>query len=391
MPFWPIAGHLRAMDLDLVYPAVSDLRAKARRRIPHFAFEYLDSGTGAELQVQRNRDALDAIHFMPDVLVGDVNPAWDTDFMGQSFSRPFGIAPIGMSGVMWPGAERILAQAAARHSLPYCLSTVATKTPEDIAPHHGGMGWFQLYVPTEPDIRQDILKRAKEAGFTKLVFTLDVPDDSRRERQRRAQLSLPPVITARTVWDIASHPRWALATLKEGKPSLKLADSYVEESKSRSSLAHAGHLIRGKPDWETLARLREEWDGDLILKGVMDPALAKRLMAEGGDGIWVSNHGGRQFEPGPAAIDTLAAIRAALPDAPLIFDSGIASGMDVLRALALGADFVMMGRAWHYAVSALGPEGPDHLVHILTEDMKLNMAQIGAHTLADLPRRLIRD
>ncbi|MEM9350013.1 MAG: alpha-hydroxy acid oxidase [Pseudomonadota bacterium] len=379
------------MDIDLVYPAVSDLRALARKRIPHFAFEYLDSGTGPnELQVQRNRDALDAVHFLPDVLVGDVGPSWETEFMGDTYGRPFGIAPLGMSGLMWPGAERMLATAAANHRLPYCLSTVATKLPEEIGPVAGDMGWFQLYCPEASDIRQDMLKRAKDSGFKKLIFTLDVPDDSRRERQRRARLSLPPQITPRLIWDLITHPTWSLGTLKEGPPSIVLAESYLESHGSRSSLEHAGHLIRGKPDWEMWRAVRDEWDGHIIAKGVMDPVLGQRLMDAGADAIWVSNHGGRQFEPGPAAINTLMPMREALPDTYLIFDSGVSTGMDVLRALALGADFVMLGRAWHYAVAALGARGIEHLIHILTDDMKLNMAQIGAHTLDDLGRRLLR-
>ncbi|MEL6913365.1 MAG: alpha-hydroxy acid oxidase [Pseudomonadota bacterium] len=379
------------MDLDLSYPALDDLKRLAKRRLPHFAYEYLDSGTGRELQVHRNRAALDAVHFMPNVLVGDVDPDWTTSFMGTDYARPFGIAPIGMSGMIWPGAERLLAQAALRHEIPYCMSTVATKVPEDVGPHAGTMGWFQLYCPEDEEIRRDVLRRAKAAGFTKLVFTLDVPDDSRRERQRRAKLTLPPKITPRFVWELFSHPRWSLGTLREGVPRIALAESYLESHGARSSLRHAGHLIRGKPDWDTLRWVREVWEGDLIMKGVLDPDLARRLMDEGADAIWVSNHGGRQFEPGPAAIDQLPCIRAALPEAPLIFDSGVTTGADIMRALALGADMVMLGRAWHYAVAALGARGIDHLVHILTDDMKLSMAQIGAHSLGDLPRRLMRN
>ncbi|MEL6551766.1 MAG: alpha-hydroxy acid oxidase [Pseudomonadota bacterium] len=379
------------MDLDLSYPAVDDLKRRAKRRLPHFAYEYLDSGTGRELQVQRNRDALDAVQFLPDVLVGNVDPDWTTPFMGTDYARPFGIAPVGMSGMIWPGAERLLAQGAARHTLPYCLSTVATKVPEDVGQHAGDMGWFQLYCPENEEIRRDMLRRAKNAGFSKLVFTLDVPDDSRRERQRRANLSLPPKITPRFVWELVTHPGWSLGTLREGVPRIALAESYLEKHDPRSSLDHAGHLIRGKPDWDTLKWVRDVWEGDLIMKGVLDPALAERLMEEGADAIWVSNHGGRQFEPGPAAIEQLPLIRAALPDAPLIYDSGVTTGADVMRALALGADFVMLGRAWHYAVAAFGAAGIDHLVHILTDDMKLSMAQIGAHSLSDLPRRLMRN
>ncbi|MEO0676854.1 MAG: alpha-hydroxy acid oxidase, partial [Pseudomonadota bacterium] len=323
------------MDIDLKYPALSDLRRLAKRRIPHFAFEYLDSGTGDyELQVQRNRDALDAVHFMPDVLVGDVDPDWSVEFMGDTYGRPFGIAPVGMSSVMWPGAERMLAEAGQRHRIPYSMSTVATKTPEEMAGHLGDTSWFQLYCPEADDIRRDMLRRAKEAGFRKLIFTLDVPDDSRRERQRRANLSLPPKINARLLWEVLTHPRWSIGTLQNGVPRIAIAESYLEKSGSRSSIEHAGHLIRGKPDWETLKKVRAEWEGDLIMKGVLDPELGVRLMVAGADAIWVSNHGGRQFEPGPTAIEQLPKMRAALPDTPLLYDSGVANGADVMRALA---------------------------------------------------------
>ncbi|MFZ7090147.1 alpha-hydroxy acid oxidase [Primorskyibacter sp. 2E233] len=379
------------MDLDLTYPAVSDLRLKARRRIPHFAFEYLDSATGAELQAKRNRDALDAVHFLPDILPGKVDPDFTTRFMGTEYSRPFGIAPVGMSGLMWPGAERMLARHAAQTRIPYSISTVATRLPEEIGPIAGDMGWYQLYCPADPEIRRDILKRARDSGFTKLILTVDVPDDSRRERQRRAKLTMPPKITPRVIWEVLTHPEWSLKTLRTGAPRIVLPESYLSQADARSSLAHAGHVIRGTPDWDTLKALREDWDGDMLVKGVMCPDAAKRLVSEGVDGLWVSNHSARQFEAGPAAIDELPKVRAAVgPEIPILFDSGVASGMDILRALALGADFVMLGRAWHYAVAALGEQGPAHLMHILTDDMKLNMAQMGTHRLQDLAGRLIR-
>ncbi len=378
------------MDLDLSYPAVSDLRLRAKARIPFFAFEYLDSGTGTELQMKRNRDALDAIKFIPDILTGKVSPDLSTNFMGTSYGRPFGIAPVGMSGLMWPGAEKIFARTAARERFPYGLSTVATRLPEDIGPLAREMGWFQLYCPADPEIRRDILRRAKESGFTKLILTVDVPDDSRRERQRRAKLQLPPKITPRVIWEVATHPAWAFGTLREGKPRLRLPESYIDNTQSRSSLAHAGHVIRGTPDWDTLNQLRDEWQGDLLVKGVMDAEHAVRLQNAGVDAVWISNHSGRQFEAGPAAITCLPQIRKAVgPDYPLIFDSGVNSGLDIMRALALGANMVMLGRAWHYAVAAFGQRGVDHLIHVLSDDMRLNMAQIGAHSLDDLPRRLI--
>ena len=377
------------MDLDLRYPAVSDLRKRAKARMPHFAFEYLDSGTGAELQVTRNRDALDDVWFLPAVLPGEMEHDLSTTFLGQKLSRPFGIAPLGMSGLIWPGAERILATHAAREGIPYGLSTVATRLPEEVGPQAGEMGWFQLYCPASEDIRRDMMKRAWNAGFKTLVLTVDVPDDSRRERQRRANLSLPPKITPGMIWETLTHPAWALGTLKLGRPRLRLPESYIDRSESRSSLDHAGHIIRGAPDWQTLDAIRAEWKGHLIIKGVMDPDAAKRLVKAGVDAIWVSNHGGRQLEGAPAAITQLPVIREAVGSTmPLIYDSGVVSGLDVMRALALGADLVMLGRAWHYAVAALGEAGAAHLHHVLSDDMALNMAQIGAQTLKELRPRL---
>jgi len=379
------------MDLDLRYPAVSDLRARARRRIPHFAFEYLDSGTGAELQVARNRAALDAIWFRPEILAGRVDPDFTTSFLGRDYARPFGIAPIGMSGAIWPGTEAVLARFAARARLPYCLSSVATRLPEEIGPLAREHGWFQLYTPADPGIRRDILKRARNAGFTKLVLTVDVPEDSRRERQRRANVALPLRITPGMIWQMLIHPRWSLGTARTGRPRLKLAEGYVDSRPSSDPTQRASYLIRGFPDWDVFRALRDEWAGDLLVKGVTKPDDAERLVDEGADAIWVSNHGGRQFEPAPAAIAVLPAIRAALgPGVPIVYDSGVTTGVDLLRALALGADFVMLGRAWHYAVAALGQKGPDHLSHILTEDMRVNMAQMGAHAISDLADRLCR-
>ncbi|MBT0956034.1 alpha-hydroxy-acid oxidizing protein [Alphaproteobacteria bacterium KMM 3653] len=379
------------MDADLKYPAISDLRARARRRIPGFAFEYLDSATGTEAGMARNRAALDAVGFMPEILRGKITADISCTFMGQAFPLPLGIAPVGMAGTIWPGAERLLAQAARRIGIPCGLSTVAAATPEEIGPHAGDMGWFQLYTPADREICRDMLRRARAAGYKKLIVTVDVPGESRRERQRRAHLSMPPKLTPRMVAAMATHPRWSLAMAREGAPRMKFAESYVPKTvKGARAFAHAGKIIRGYPDWDYIAFIRQVWKGDLLIKGVQNPADATRLRDMGADAIWVSNHSGRQFEGGPAAITALPAIRSALgPDTPLIFDSGIAGGLDIMRAIALGADFVMSGRAFHYALAAMGPPGVDHLIHMLTDDMQSNMAQIGAKSLADLPERLL--
>lgn len=380
------------MDLDLTHPCVEDLRQRARKRIPKFAFEYLDSATGRELGLKINRDALDAVGFMPGILQGRIQAKLETTLLGQSFDAPFGIAPVGMSGLLWAGAERHLAKAAVAHNIPFCLSSVAVASPEDVAPYIGGNGWFQHYPVKSAELRRSMLPRIKAAGFSKLIMTVDVPEESRRERQRRANLTVPPKMDLKTLAAMMARPAWCLAHLKEGiMPRMRFFDDYIE-ARGRESFTHAGALIRGTPDWTYLRELRQEWDGDLIVKGVQRPEDAVQLVAEGVDCIWVSNHSGRQFEAGPAVIDQIPKIRAAVgPDVPLIYDSGTAWGMDVMRALAKGADFVMFGRAFQYAVAAFGAKGIDHLVHILKADIQANMSQLGIAELDRLSSCLLPD
>ena len=378
------------MELDLSHPSIEDLRRKAQKRIPRFAFEYLDSATGRELGAKVNRDALDAIGFLPSVLCGRTKANLQAKLLGKPYDLPFGIAPVGMSGLMWAGAERMLAQAAVVHNIPFSLSRVAVASPEDVALHIGQNWWFQHYPVKSADLRRKMLPRIKAAGFHTLIITVDVPEESRRERQRRANLTVPPKADLRTLTEMAVRPAWCLAQLREGiMPRMRFFDDYVPQ-RGRESFTHAGALIRGIPDWQYLEELRAEWDGHLIVKGVLRPEDAKRMVEIGADCIWVSNHGGRQFEAGPAVIDQLPKIRAAVgKDVPLIYDSGVAWGLDVMRALAKGADFVMVGRAFQYAVAAFGRKGIDHLVHILKADITANMSQLGLENLDQLPSYLL--
>ena len=374
------------MDLHSTYPAISDLRDRARARIPRFVWEYLDSATGNEATKLRNRTALDRVGMMPSVLHGEFQPDLTTEFLGVKRPLPFGIAPVGMSGLMWPDAEGHLARAAARAELPYTLSTVASQSPEDLQPHLGPDAWFQMYPPRDEGIRLDMLERARAAGFKTLVLTVDVPVASRRERQTRSGLTQPPRLTPRLLAQVALKPAWAMGMAQRGMPRMRGLEKYtVETTNALSSTQHAGYLLRTSPDWDYVSWLRAHWAGPLIVKGVLRAQDAEPLKTIGVDALWVSNHAGRQFDAAPASIDALRDIRATT-DLPLIFDSGIEGGLDILRAFACGANYVMLGRAFHYALAALGPRGIDHLIDMLTKDITANMGQLGARTLRDLPQ-----
>ena len=374
------------MNLHTTYPALSDLRERAERRIPKFVWEYLDSATGTQATQRLNRAALDRIRLMPSILHGEFDPDTSVELFDQRLPLPFGVAPVGMSGLIWPDAEGHLARAAARHGIPYCLSTVASQSPEDLAPHLGKNAWFQMYPPRDPEIRADMLRRARASGFSSLILTVDVPVASRRERQTRSGLTNPPRLTPRLLAQSAVRPAWSMAMARHGMPRMRMLDKYVSgTTQNLSSTAHVGYLLRTSPDWDYVNWLRDAWDGPFIVKGVLRPEDAARLDRLGADAIWVSNHAGRQFDAAPAAVDMLPSIRA-VTSLPIIFDSGIETGLDIVRALALGADFVMLGRGFHFALAALGPKGIDHLIDILTKDLLANMGQLGARSLKDLSR-----
>ena len=372
------------MDLHSKYPGIDDLRAGARARLPRFVWEYLDSATGHEATKARNRQALDRVGFMPSILHGEQAADLSTTFLGHEYPLPFGFAPVGMSGLVWPDAEGILARAAATAGLPYCLSTVASQSPEDVAPHLGEQAWFQMYPPRDEEIRRDMLDRARAAGFSALILTVDVPVASRRERQTRSGLTSPPRLTPRLLAQVALRPAWALGMARQGMPHMRGLDKYATGQSNLPSTAHIGYLLRTSPDWEYARWLRDNWQGPLLMKGVLRAEDAERLESLGADAIWVSNHAGRQFDGAPATIEVLPQIRAATR-LPILFDSGVESGLDILRALALGADFVMLARAAHFALAALGQAGPAHLIDMLAKDLAANMGQLGAANWQALP------
>jgi L-lactate dehydrogenase (cytochrome) len=374
------------MSLDALYPTLTDLKRKAKRRVPRYLWDYLDGSTGGETARWRSEDHLDAITLrVADPLAGEPQPDLTTTLLGQSFSAPIGVAPVGMSGAVWPGAEVSLARMATRHRLPYCLSTVAAATPEQVGPKTDGNGWFQLYAPSTPELRRDVLARARDAGFTALIFTVDVPILSRRPRELKQRLQNPMKITPRILWQSAMRPAWAWGMLGRPAPQPVLFDKYKDSVARSTKDKHVGLSVRCSPDWTYFEDLRKDWDGPLIVKGVLDPAPIQRFRDMGADAFWVSNHGGRQFEASRTAVEALPAIRDAVgPDMPLIADGGVRSGTDVLRLMALGADLVMLGRGYHWGLAAAGDAGADQVTHILTEEIMTDMAQLGINRPVDV-------
>ncbi len=358
--------------------------------MPSFSWTYLDSGTGDDITRNHNIDALRAVRFRPQFLKGTLEPAISTTLFGVEYSAPIGIAPVGLTSLIWPGADEALARTAARAKIPYVLSTVATADPETAGPLADGMGWFQLYPPKETELRTDIVRRAADSGFTTLVVTADVPAPSRRERQRKAHIRVPPSIGPRLILEAARRPAWSVQTLRAGLPRFRTLERYIDAASMKHMAGFVGAHLGGTLSWEYLEALRQQWEGPLVVKGLLDPGDADRAIEAGADGVWVSNHGGRQLDGAIASIDALPSIAARVANrVPVLFDSGIRDGLDIARAIALGADFCFAGRAFMFGLGALDDRGPEHALTILTEGLTTTMHQVGVERLEDLSNRVV--
>jgi len=364
------------------YPTVAELEGLARRRVPSFAMDFLVGGTGDEACVSRNRAALGKVEIVPrygvDVSAVDVS----TELFGVRHAAPLAIAPIGMDGAVWPGASRSLAATARDLNLVYMPSTMAAASLEDIAARAPGQAWFQLYGFPDDDHRVtfDLIARAETAGVNALAVTLDIPVPARRIRDMRNGLLPQFKVTPGKVAAMLARPVWLAAVAREGLPQVVNMRPYCSKGAGKGELdrfVQQGRAGSGVT-WDVIARIRERWKKPLLVKGILHPRDAERAKALGVDGIVVSNHGGRQFDAAPATIDMLPAVRAAVgPQMTVLMDGGILSGLDILRALALGADGVLAGRAFMLGLAAFGADGAQHVARTMIEELRIAMAQAG--------------
>ncbi|WP_213881620.1 alpha-hydroxy acid oxidase [Pseudomonas sp. dw_358] len=374
-------------DLSRVQ-SIPELASLAQRYLPHFVWEYLAGGAEEEITLTANRRDFDRLGLCPRTLQGVQDPDLSTSLSHRPAALPIVIAPTGYNGMLRRDADVLLARAATAKGIPLCLSTVSCASMEQLVEQVPGLNlWFQLYCLKDPAVQEDLLKRAERLQVSTLLLTSDATVLGNREWDRR-NFQRPQKLTLANKIDVLGHPRWMAGTLwPHGMPSLGNLDPYLP--KEARNAAGAQHFIGNQMDtglnWESLARLRDRWTGQLILKGVLHPGDAERAVALGVDGIVVTNHGGRQLDGSPSAIAALPAISAvAKGKVQILLDSGVRRGSDIVRAMALGADGVLVGRPTLFGVAVGGEAGAQKALQILGDELKRAMILLGCQRLDQL-------
>lgn len=372
---------------------VEEMRRAAQRALPRAIFDYVDGGAEDEISRQRNRTQFDDWGFVNDALrdVGNVDAS--VELLGARYDAPFGFGPTGLAGLVWPRADDLLAQEAAAARVPFCLSTVSSVRLEDLAGDMGVGRWFQLYVFRDRAFTHSLVTRARAAGYSTLIITVDCPIGGNRERDPRNDFTLPLRLTHRNALDMLAHPLWALRMAKHGAPRPEnMIEAAPKDANSAQGLvAFMSSQLDPSVTWQDVAEIAAHWNGPLLIKGVLSIKDAERAAACGATGVVVSNHGGRQLDGAIPALAALPAIRHALGgDLTLLCDGGFRRGSDILKAIALGANGVLMGRNGLYGAAAGGAHGVRRIIDILKAEIARNMMLLGVRHIEDLSGEHVR-
>ena len=379
------------LNINSQYPSVSDLRKRAKFKMPKFAFDYLDGGCNDDINLNKNRTDIQKIELMPNYLSDFDESLMKTELFGHTYDAPFGIAPIGLQGLMWPNSPEILAKAAMEHNIPFILSSVTTSSIETIAEITEGKSWFQLYHPADEKIKNDLLDRAENAGMSVLVILADVPTFGFRPRDIKNGLSMPPKMNLNNIIEVIKNPEWTLKTLLYGKPAFKTMMPYIPKGLNLQKLGEFMNItFSGRLNEERIASIRSKWKGTLIIKGIVGEQDAEKAIRLGADGLIISNHGGRQLDAGQSSIVSMTDLAKKYKNKiKIMIDSGLQSGPDIARAMASGAEFTFMGRSFMYGVGALGNEGGNHTISLIKKELLQVMEQICCEKTSDFKNHLI--
>lgn len=367
--------------------SLNDFEAIARKYLPRSVFAFVQSGVEAEITLRDNREAFNDWHLVPRALVGVDKRSQKTTLFGETYDSPFGVAPMGMASLVGYRGDMMMARACAANNIPFIQSGASLIRLEDIrAACH--TAWFQAYLPAEFSDLKDLIARVRNAGFRTLVITVDLSAGSNRENTARAGFTAPFRPTFRMLWDGATHPRWSLGNflrtiVKHGMPHFENLDG----SRGAAIVSRSGtrNTDRSRHSWETLRRIRDEWKGNLVVKGLLDPRDVKVAIANGADGIIVSTHGGRQIDGVIPAVRALPGCVAAAGDTPVMIDSGIRRGTDIIKSFALGAKFAFVGRSFNYA-AILGEAGVNHAIGLLRAEVGRDTGNMGINSIAEITR-----
>ena len=363
--------------------SIEDARNLAQKRMPKLMFDFVDGSSGDEKLCEINSTALDQIRLEPKVLRNVENRILKKKFLDIQFDQPFGFSPMGMCNLTWADADQMLANESIVNNIPTCVSMASSTSLEKMFELTKGRSWLQLYNFQENFV-MELLQRAEQTGYKVAILTVDVPIQFRRAKDNKNGFTVPFKIGPKQFLDFAMHPIWSLTTLFNGIPK----PMNYETSKNGNKFIRSES--RGATDWDTLKRVRDSWKGKLIVKGVMSPEDAIKIKNSGADAIQVSNHGGRQLDSATAAIEALPLIRNALgKDFPMIFDSGIRGGSDIIRALALGADYVMIGRPLMYGIGADGAKGLRRILDIIKDELSTALGLVGLTDINDITSEII--